>query len=90
MKWANILKRRKPVPPKFIRDEIDKFMSTVEGKVRFKEVQQHLMKRMGMRAMAVRPAMIKTYLYGWHSDKVEEYDPNVMRVDDYHYDLGDE
>tara|TARA_R110002012_G_scaffold183332_6_gene349747 strand:- start:21447 stop:21716 length:270 start_codon:yes stop_codon:yes gene_type:complete len=87
MSWKDIIKARKPVPPKFIRDEIDKFMSTVEGKVRFKEVNQHLMKKMGMRAMSVKPNAVRTYLYGWHSDKAEEFDPNVMRVDDYYYDL---
>ena len=89
MTWEDIIKRRKPVPPKFVRDEIDKFMSTVEGKVRFKEVQHHLMKKLGMRAMNVKPTYTRTYLYGWHSDKVEEFDPNIMRVDDYYYDLGD-
>ena len=87
MSWEDILKNRKQVPDKKMRDAIDKFVNSKEGKTSIKEVNQHLLKKFGVMAMKSPPRTIRTYLFGWHSDKTEEFDPNTMRADDYYYDL---
>ncbi len=89
MEWTNILKRKKPVPPKNVRDVIDEFMSSVEGKTSVREVNQYVLKKLGVVGMSVPPRAFRTYLYGWHSDKIDSFDPNTMRVEDYYYDLGE-
>ena len=85
MSWENIIKRKKPVPNASARKKIDEFMATVEGKVTVRDVLKHLMKKMGV--MMPNPKTVRVYLFGWHSEKVEDFDPNTMRVDDYYYDL---
>lgn len=87
MSWKDIIKARKAIPNKKIRDEIDRFLNSVDKKVTVREVNQHLIKKLGVVGMAARPASIKTYLFGWHTEKAEDFDPNVDRKDDYFYEI---
>jgi len=89
MKWENILKRRKKIPNKRTRDTVDAYMETVEGKTTIRDVTQHLMKKLGVFGMQDKPKNLKNYLFGWYSEKMEEFDPNIMQVADYYYDLGE-
>ena len=89
MEWTNILKRKKPVPPKNVRDVIDEFMSSVDGKTSVRDVNQHVLKKLGVLGMSQKPRAIRNYLFGWHSDKIDSFDPNTMRSEDYYYDLGE-
>ena len=45
------------------------------------------MKKLGVVGMASKPATIKNYLFGWHTEKAEEFDPNIERKDDYFYEI---
>ena len=87
--WKKILKARKAIPNKKIRNEIDKFVNSSDKKFTVREVNQHLLKKLGVAGMASRPASIKTYLFGWHTEKAEEFDSNKERKEDYFYDLGE-
>lgn len=87
MSWKDIIKARKKIPNKKIRDEIDRFLNSVDKKVTVREVNQHLIKKLGVGGMAARPASIKTYLFGWHTEKAEDFDSNVDRKDDYFYEI---
>ena len=35
----------------------------------------------------LRLSHVKNYLFGWYSEKTEEFDPNIIQVSDYYYDL---
>ena len=72
---------------KKIRDEIDRFLNSVDKKVTVKEVNQHLIKKLGVVGMATKPASIKNYLFGWHTEKAEDFNANVERKDDYFYEI---
>ena len=87
MSWENTLKAKKKIPNKRIRDFIDKIMETVEDKITVREVTQHLLKKLGVMGMQEKPTSIRNYLFGWHSEKSEEFDSNIMRVEDYYQDL---
>tara|TARA_R110002012_G_scaffold184446_4_gene350975 strand:- start:18318 stop:18590 length:273 start_codon:yes stop_codon:yes gene_type:complete len=90
MTWENIIKRRKPVPKKNIRRLIDKYVEEADGKVSVRDVNQHLMKKLGiMYTDTTKVNHLRNYLYGWHSEKTDSFDPNVMEVSDYYYDLGE-
>ena len=89
MNWTNILKIKKPVPNKRVRDVVDEFMEGVDGKVTVREVNQHVLKKLGVMGMSQKPTALRNYLYGWHSEKIESFDPNTMRADDYYFDLGE-
>lgn len=73
------------MPNASARKKIDEFMATVDGKVTVRDVARHLMKTMGVMMPATKT--IRVYLFGWHSEKIENFDPNTMKVEDYYYDL---
>ena len=87
MSWKDIIKARKEIPNKKIRKEIDNFVNNSEDKVTVREVNQHLLKKLGIVGMAAKPKSIKTYLFGWHTEKAKEFDSNKERKSDYYYDL---
>ena len=85
-----ISKAKKKIPNKRIRDAIDEFVNAQDRKVTVREVQQEIIKKLGVMGMTEKPGSVKNYLFGWHTDKAEQFDPNIHRKDDFYYDLGDE
>tara|TARA_B100001287_G_C22660204_1_gene519944 strand:- start:484 stop:1005 length:522 start_codon:yes stop_codon:yes gene_type:complete len=83
-------KAKKKIPRKAIRDEIDKYVNSQDGKVTVREVQQALIRKLGVMGLTEKPASVKNYLFGWHTEKAEAFDPNIHRKDDFYYELEDE
>ncbi len=85
-----ISKARKRIPIKRIRDAIDNFVNSQDDKITVRQVQQAIIKKFGVMGMTQKPGSVKNYLFGWHTEKSEEFDPNIHRKEDFYYELGDE
>ena len=60
MSWKDIIKARRVIPNKKIRKEIDNFVNNSEDKVTVREVNQHLLKKLGIVAYTYETKIIQS------------------------------